>query len=162
MSAASAAARPDNGRRKPVLELASLERDCMRTLWPLGEASVRQIRDELGARRPRAYTTILTIMDRLAQKGIVTRRKVARAYLYRPNVSAEQARAYALGQLVENFFAGSEESLQAFLAGERAPVEVPMPAAESPAPARRVGQDNEPARAGRTPVQTGRMDDTLL
>ena len=43
-------------------------------------------------RRPRAYTTIMTIMDRLARKGVVERRKVSRAYVYRPNLSAEQAR----------------------------------------------------------------------
>ena len=52
------------------------------TLWPMGEATVREIRDGLAPRRPRAYTTIMTIMDRLARKGVVERRKVERAYKY--------------------------------------------------------------------------------
>ena len=81
----------------------------MNTLWPMGQGTVREIRDSLATRRPRAYTTIMTIMDRLARKGIVERRKVGRAYIYRPNLSAEEARAHALGQVIENFFGGSRE-----------------------------------------------------
>jgi hypothetical protein len=80
----------------------------MNTLWPMGEGTVREIRDRLAERRPRAYTTIMTIMDRLARKGVVERRKVGRAYTYRANVSADEARAQALGQVVDNFFGGSK------------------------------------------------------
>ena len=106
--------------RRAVLDLAPLELDCMNTLWPMGEGTVREIRDRLAPRRPRAYTTIMTIMDRLARKGVVERRKVGRAYLYRPNLSAEEARAQALSQVVENFFGGSKEALIAQL-GREAP-----------------------------------------
>lgn len=101
--------------RRALLDLAPLELDCMNTLWPMGEGTVRDIRDGLAARRPRAYTTIMTIMDRLARKGVVERRKVGRAYLYRANLSAEEARATALSQVVENFFGGSKEALIAEL-----------------------------------------------
>ena len=101
--------------RRSVLDLAPLELDCMNTLWPVGQATVREIRDLLAPRRPRAYTTIMTIMDRLARKGIVERRKVGRAYLYSPNLSAEEARSQALGQVVENYFGGSKEALIAQL-----------------------------------------------
>jgi BlaI family penicillinase repressor len=101
--------------RRALLDLAPLELDCMNTLWPMGQGTVREIRDRLAPRRPRAYTTIMTIMDRLARKGIVERRKVGRAYLYRPNLSAEEARGHALDQVIENFFAGSKEALLAQL-----------------------------------------------
>lgn len=94
-----------------LLDLAPLELDCMNTLWPLGEATVREIRDGLAARRARAYTTIMTIMDRLARKGVVERRKAGRAYIYRPRLTAEEARAQALTQVVESFFGGSKEAL---------------------------------------------------
>jgi BlaI family transcriptional regulator, penicillinase repressor len=104
--------------RRAVLDLAPLELDCMNTLWPMGEGTVREIRDRLASRRPRAYTTIMTIMDRLARKGVVERRKVGRAYVYRPNLSAEEARAQALSQVVENFFGGSKEALIAQLGRE--------------------------------------------
>src|ERR1700733_11935909 len=101
--------------RRAVLDLAPLELDCMNTLWPMGEGTVRDIRDSLAGRLPRAYTTIMTIMDRLARKGVVERRKVNRAYVYRPNLSAEQARTQALGQVITNFFGGSKEALVAQL-----------------------------------------------
>ena len=91
----------------------------MNTLWPMGEGTVRDIRDRLAERRPRAYTTIMTIMDRLARKGVVERRKVGRAYIYRPNLSAEDARSQALGQVIENFFGGSKEAVGSRSLAER-------------------------------------------
>jgi BlaI family penicillinase repressor len=99
--------------RRSVLDLAPLELDCMNTLWPMGEGTVREIRDRLAERRPRAYTTIMTIMDRLARKGIVERRKSGRAYIYVPNLTAQEARTHALNQVVESFFGGSKETLLA-------------------------------------------------
>ena len=96
--------------RRALLDLAPLELDCMNTLWPMGEGTVREIRDGLAARRPRAYTTIMTIMDRLARKGVVERRKVGRAYMYRPNLSAEEARAQALGPGDREFLRRFERS----------------------------------------------------
>jgi BlaI family transcriptional regulator, penicillinase repressor len=121
--------------RRALLDLAPLELDCMNTLWPMGQGTVREIRDRLAARRPRAYTTIMTIMDRLARKGVVERRKVGRAYIYRPNLSAEEARVHALDQVIENFFGGSKDALLAQLSGDdlraRAAVAVGSGAARS-------------------------------
>jgi len=101
--------------RRSLLDLAPLELDCMNTLWPMGEGTVREIRDRLAPRRPRAYTTIMTIMDRLARKGVVERHKIGRAYIYRPNLTAEEARSQALSQVMNNFFGGSKEALIAEL-----------------------------------------------
>jgi BlaI family penicillinase repressor len=109
--------------RRSVLDLAPLELDCMNTLWPLGEATVREIRDRLAERRARAYTTIMTIMDRLARKGIVERRKTGRKYVYRPKLSVEEARAHALEQVLENFFGGSKERMLAQLGREHGALE---------------------------------------
>ncbi len=109
----------NHGPRRSVLDLAPLELDCMNTLWPLGEATVREIRDRLAERRARAYTTIMTIMDRLARKGIVERRKAGRKYVYSPKLSAEEARAHALEQVLENFFGGSKERMLAELHAKR-------------------------------------------
>jgi BlaI family penicillinase repressor len=109
--------------RRALLDLAPLELDCLNTLWPMGEGTVRDIRDGLAARLPRAYTTIMTIMDRLARKGIVERRKTGRAYVYRANLTAEEARSQALGHVVDKFFGGSKDALLAQLA---APPPVPL------------------------------------
>src|SRR5277367_2116943 len=109
---------PISSPRRSLLDLAPLELDCMNTLWPMGEGTVREIRDSLAPRRARAYTTIMTIMDRLARKGVVERQKVGRAYMYSPNLSAEEARTHALGQVIDSFFGGSKEALLAQLSGD--------------------------------------------
>lgn len=104
------------GPRHSILDLAPLELECMSALWPMGEGTVRDIHRELSVSRKRAYTTVLTIMDRLAQKGIVTRQKAGRAYLYRANLSADEARLKAVEKIVAGFFAGSADALAAHLA----------------------------------------------
>lgn len=105
--------------RKSLLDLAPLELDCMSRLWQLGEATVRQIRDNLAATRPRAYTTILTIMDRLAHKGFVSRRKMGRAFIYLPNLTLDEARGRAIARVVEHFFEGSYETMANYLSGKQ-------------------------------------------
>lgn len=106
------------GPRHSILDLAPLELECMTVLWPLGAGTVREIHHRLALSRPRAYTTVLTIMDRLAQKGIVTRRKVGRAYCYEPRLSVEEARLNAVGKIVEGFFEGSPQALAAHLSSQ--------------------------------------------
>ena len=103
------------GPRHSILDLAPLELECLSVLWPLGESTVREIHAALAATRPRAYTTVMTIMDRLAQKGIVTRYKSGRAFRYRANLSAEEARLKAVEKIVNGFFDGSTEALAAHL-----------------------------------------------
>jgi predicted transcriptional regulator len=72
----------------------------------------------------------MTIMDRLAHKGVVERRKSGRAYVYRANLSAEDARAKAVALIVENYFGGSEDALLAQLATRTATAPSPVAAAD--------------------------------
>lgn len=110
--------------RKTIYELPPLELECMKVLWEQGEASVRQIREQLAAdRRPLAYTTVETIMDRLTRKGAVERRKVGKAHRYTPVYQKAEARTQAVTALVEHFFSGSRAGLRAHLDG----VPVPEP-----------------------------------
>jgi BlaI family penicillinase repressor len=103
------------GPRHSILDLAPLELECLSVLWPMGEGTVRDIHRGLVATCPRAYTTVMTIMDRLAQKGIVARRKVGRAFHYKAMLSAEEARLKAVEKIVQGFFDGSPEALAAHL-----------------------------------------------
>jgi len=122
------------GPRHSILDLAPLELECLSVLWPLGEGTVRDIHRALAASRPRAYTTVMTIMDRLEQKGIVARRKVGRAFLYLPKLTAEEARLKAVEKIVDGFFNGSSEALVAHLsyqAYQGYQGNVPPPAPES-------------------------------
>lgn len=106
---------PTRGIRRSILDLAPLELECMNALWRLGQATVRDIHASLVPTRPRAYTTIMTILDRLAQKGVVERQKSGRAWLYKAHLSADQARTHAVTRLVEGFFQGSTEALASHL-----------------------------------------------
>lgn len=137
--------------RRRLLDLAPLELDCMNTLWPIGQATVREIRDLLAERRPRAYTTIMTIMDRLARKGVVERVKSGRAYVYRARLTADEARTQAVGQVLENFFSGSREALVAHLgsgnyAVRRAAAGASVSGASTPADAENL--EHEPVAPG--------------
>jgi predicted transcriptional regulator len=105
-------------KRDPRLELPPLELECMKALWTLGEGTVNSVRDMLLASRPLAYTTVMTIMDRLARKGAVERIMHNRAYVYRPAVSEERVRRQALDRLLTEHFEGSQENLNAYLNGK--------------------------------------------
>jgi predicted transcriptional regulator len=154
--ALSGAVRPA-GPRHSILDLAPLELDCLSVLWPMGEGAVRDIHRALAATRPRAYTTVMTIMDRLEQKGIVERRKVGRAYLYRATLSAEEARLKAVERIVQGFFHGSTEALAAHLSVDGTARQVREPAPAPPAPA------DVDVRATSVPeLPNQNLDDTLL
>ncbi|MFQ5695248.1 MAG: BlaI/MecI/CopY family transcriptional regulator, partial [Terriglobia bacterium] len=106
------------GPRKSIYELPPLELECMKAVWALQDASVREIRAQLAAaRRPLAYTTVETIMDRLTCKGAVARRKVGRAHRYTPVYRQEDGRSQAVRAVVEHFFGGSRRALRAYLDG---------------------------------------------
>ncbi len=153
----------NGGVRHSILEMAPLELDCMNALWPLGEATVREIQIALAPTRPRAYTTIMTILDRLAQKGVVLRRKNGRAWVYSANVSEEEARSRAIAQLVGGFFGGSAEALASHIASRGdAPQPDRAPARPSIVPRMSREQKREEASRAVQDEETSRSLDTTL
>lgn len=107
-------------------DLPQLELECMQALWANGDLTVREVRAQLQPHRPLAYTTILTVLGRLAEKGAVTRRKSGRAHLYHALYSQAAARQRAVSRLLEQYFGGSRELLLEHLAV--APPSAPPPA----------------------------------
>src|SRR5690349_5867051 len=101
--------------------LPPLELLCLRALWTLKEGNVKDVRQVVGEARPLAYTTIMTVLDRLVRKGKITRRKVGRAFLYSPQASRDVMRRAAIRELLEGFFDGSEEQLVLFLRSPELP-----------------------------------------
>ena len=92
-----------------------LELECLKALWILGEGNVRDVRQALTQNRNLAYTTVMTVLDRLARKGGVARRKVGRSFVYAPVLSRDVLRRLALKDLVDSFFDGSEQALLEYL-----------------------------------------------
>ena len=101
-----------------------LELMCLRALWSLEEGNVKAVRQVVAQTRPLAYTTIMTVLDRLVRKGMLARRKVGRAYVYAPQSSRDTMRRAAVRELLEGYFDGSEEDLIRFLRGEVQPAAV--------------------------------------
>ena len=99
-----------------------LEMLCLKALFALGEGNVKMVQEVVTRSRPLAYTTIMTVLERLVRKGRLARRKVGRAYVYSLQASRESMRRAAVRELVEGFFDGSEEELIRFLSGADAPV----------------------------------------
>ncbi len=91
--------------------LPPLELEVMKVLWEVGEGTVGQVQLELRRLRPFAYTTVMPLLDRLAKKGAVTRRKQGRGYVYAPVLNREAALNMALHRILRDFFAGSPTQL---------------------------------------------------
>lgn len=71
--------------------LSGAELDVLKALWDRGPATVRQISDELAHRgRSWAYTTVLTLLQRLANKGYATIDSSTHAHVYCPSTSRDE------------------------------------------------------------------------
>jgi predicted transcriptional regulator len=97
-----------------------LEMICLNALWDIGEGNVEEVRRVVAHSRPLAYTTVLTLLDRLTRRGAVSRRKEGRGFRYQPTVERDKLRRMALRHFLEYHFDGSAAKLKLFL---EAPVE---------------------------------------
>src|SRR6185436_15303793 len=92
-----------------------LELECLKALWEIGAANVREVRGVVTRERELAYTTVMTILERLAKKGHVMRRKVGRSFVYEPRLSRDHVLQVALHDFLRVHFDGSEERLLEYL-----------------------------------------------
>ncbi|MGH9491666.1 MAG: BlaI/MecI/CopY family transcriptional regulator [Terriglobales bacterium] len=92
------------GSAQRHVSLGALEAEVMAVLWsaPPREISVRDLLPRLA---PRAYTTVMTTLDRLFKKGLLLRRKADRAFLYRPRCSRQEWESEQAGALIEDLLA---------------------------------------------------------
>jgi predicted transcriptional regulator len=98
--------------------LGPLEAEVVRAIWAAGEpVSVGEVLEQLNrSRRPRlAYTTVMTVMSRLAKKGILSRRSQGRGYVYESAV--RNAAEIAVRSVVRDF---GEAAIASFVAESRA------------------------------------------
>jgi len=79
--------------------LGSLERDVLARVWERGESSVRDVCARLEPTV--AYTTIMTTMDRLFKKGLLSRRKVGRAFVYNATATRDELEGAVAAELVQ-------------------------------------------------------------
>ena len=109
-----------------------LELECLKALWRIGDGTVKDVRLVLTEQRNLAYTTVMTVLDRLVRRGSVERKKAGRSFVYTPVLGREELRRLAVQELLGTFFDGSKEALAAYLkAGEASPRDA-EPADEEP------------------------------
>ena len=87
----------------------------MKSLWRRRSGLVREVQADLLPERKLAYTTVMTVMDRLFKKGALRRAKKSRAHVYEPTFTEGEARADALNGLIDSYFDGSKVRLRQHL-----------------------------------------------
>src|SRR4029453_13497159 len=83
------------------------ELEVLKVLWERGPSTVRDVMEVLNAERPRAYTSVMSLMNVMADKGLLIREPQGRAFVYRPKDERERTRGRMGGDLLGGVFDGS-------------------------------------------------------
>jgi len=92
--------------RQSLDSLGELQRAVMEVVWGRGEASVHDVLRELSRRRKLAYTTVLTVMQKLEKAGWLEHRNEGKSYIYAPRASREEAGAGSVRGFLKRVFEG--------------------------------------------------------
>lgn len=91
---------------KTIEQLGELQKAVMEVVWSQGECSVHQVIEHLSRNRQPAYTTILTVMQKLEKSGWLTHRQEGRTYIYLPTRSREELGSRSIRQTLQHLFQG--------------------------------------------------------
>jgi BlaI family transcriptional regulator, penicillinase repressor len=91
--------------------LTRQELHIMKVVWDRGAATVREVCDVVSQRKATAYTTILTLMGILEDKGALTHIRTGRAYIYKPLLSRQQATRNQIHDVLMRFFDGRADKM---------------------------------------------------
>jgi predicted transcriptional regulator len=94
---------------KPLLELGMLEQNVMQSMWRLQRATVGEVVSHLSLKR--AYTTIMTTLERLCRKGLLQRSLIGRCFVYEPLLGPQDLDRLKTRQFFEAAFQGKPASL---------------------------------------------------
>lgn len=87
------------------------ELEILRVLWNRGPSTVRDVFDDLNLSKPTGYTTVLKLMQIMAEKKLVRRDERQRAHVYEAQLPEEQTQNQLLGDLLNRAFGGSASRL---------------------------------------------------
>jgi predicted transcriptional regulator len=103
---------------KPSNTLTQAELRLMKVLWTRGESSVADLVAACADQSPLAYTSVLTTVRILEQKGYATHRQEGRAFLYSPAIAEHEASRSEVRNVLQRFFGNSREQLLLSLLGD--------------------------------------------
>jgi predicted transcriptional regulator len=101
---------------KPIQ--GELQAQIMTTLWRLGSGTVEDVRSGLPSRYRGAYTTVQTVLNRLAERRMLTRRKEGNVVVYRPKVSEADYVSRSIKQTLATASIDARQAALAKLIGE--------------------------------------------
>lgn len=87
------------------------ELEILGVLWRRGPSTVREVHEALASTHPTVYTSVLKLMQIMAEKGLVRRNEEQRAHVYEARLAREETQAQLLGDLMDRAFEGSATSL---------------------------------------------------
>ena len=85
-------------KQRETRDRGDLQAEVMATVWRLGEAKVDDVREAQPARNRSAYTTLQTVMNRLVERGLLTRERDGNAFVYRPRYQEADYLAQTIGE----------------------------------------------------------------
>jgi BlaI family penicillinase repressor len=95
--------------KKSLDNLGELQKAIMEVVWAMGQATSRQVQERLSQKRPLAYTSVLSIMQRLEKAGWLRHRTDQRTYVYEPVFSRDQESRRSLRRFIEAVFHGNSQ-----------------------------------------------------
>jgi predicted transcriptional regulator len=94
-----------------ILKPTDSELEILQVLWDKGDATVREVHEELSQVKDCGYTTTLKLMQIMFEKGLVLRDDTNRTHIYQANVSKEKTQKQLVDKMVDALFSGSHSQL---------------------------------------------------
>ena len=110
-------ARPRNEGPTPA------ELEMLRVLWERGPSTVREVLEALNSSRKRAYTSVMSLMNVMVEKGLLSRAPPGRAFVYNAKVTRRKTRSQMLKDMLDRVFDGSANLVVAHLLEQAKPSE---------------------------------------
>ena len=101
--------------------LPDAELDVLSCLWKHGDLTAREVREQLASSRPMTHSAVSTLLIRLLEKGMVTRRKSGRSFAYRAVKKAQRAGIRVVSETLERVFGGNPIAVVSSLFESRRP-----------------------------------------
>jgi predicted transcriptional regulator len=101
----------------PFTGIGSLEADILAIIWERQEATVRDVYETLREQRQIAYTTVMTVMNNLVKKELLTQDRTSIAYVYTPAIPGNEVASTILDSVVARLFRGRSNIALSHLLG---------------------------------------------
>ena len=97
------------------------ELEVLRVIWERGPSTVREVMTALHQDRPRAYTSVMSLMNVMAEKGLLTTKPKGRAFIYSAKISQARTQSEIVKDLLGRVFDGSASALVTHLLEQAKP-----------------------------------------